>query len=260
MKTLKHLSRVSWFLMLAGMTVTCPLSRAQDEKSAERETSRSNESCPRISVSCPDSTKDGEPMIFEARIDAGDPGPTASYNWTVFGGTLIQGQGTPIIKVQPGRGGHSYTASLEIGGLNPTCPKTASCSLIIERFPPIEKFDSFGILSLANEKVRLENFASALKNQPGAQGYVLSYGGRRGFAGEAKAIGERLKAYLVNDGDIHADRIVTVEGGFRQKIAVDLWVVPTGAVPPTPAPSVDPSDVRLIRLPPRKTRKQPPSR
>src|ERR1700730_807478 len=214
--------------------------------------------CPTISVSCPPDLANDEPLTFTASIIGGDPGAILNYKWIVYGATIIQGQGTPTIKLKPD-GGSSYTGALEIGGLNPGCPSKASCSLIIDRPPPITKFDSYGVLPINEEKVRLDNFAAALKNAPGAQGYVLSYGSRREFAGDAKAMGERAKAYLVNERDIPAARIVTLEGGFREKLTIDLWMVPMGAVPPKPEPTVDPREVRLIKLPARKTAKRPRS-
>ena len=161
------------------------------------------QTCPTISVSCPSQLGNGEPLTLTASINGGDSGAILTYNWTVYGGTIIQGQGTPTIKLKPDDG-DSYTGALKIGGLNPSCPSEASCSLIIDRPPPITKFDSYGVLLINEEKVRLGNFATVLKNAPGAKGYVLSYGGRRGFAGEAKAMGERAKGYLVNERDIHA--------------------------------------------------------
>ena len=44
------------------------------------------------------------------------------------------------------------------------------------------------------------------------------------------------KDYLVNTHGISSDRLVTLEGGRRETQTVELWVVPTGAVPPIPSP------------------------
>src|SRR6266446_367904 len=135
------------------------------------------QTCPTISVSGPSELGNGEPLTLTASIIGVEPGAFLIYNWTVYGGTIIQGQGTPTIKLKPD-GGDSYTGALEIGGLNPGCPSSASCSLIITRPPPITKFDSYGVLPINEEKLRLESFATALKKAPGAMGYLLSYAGR----------------------------------------------------------------------------------
>jgi hypothetical protein len=213
------------------------------------------QTCPAITVSCPSELGNGKPLTLTASIIGGEPGAVLTYKWTVYGGNIIQGQGTPTIRLKPD-GGTSYTGALEVGGLNPSCSSKASCSLVILPPPPITKFGSYGVLPINEEKLRLNNFAAALKNSPGVQGYVLSYGGARGFAGDAKAIGERAKTYLVNERDVNAGRISSVEGGFKEKLTVDLWLVPSGATPPKPEPTLDPSEVRLIKLPLRKTAKR----
>ncbi|MDQ2921342.1 MAG: hypothetical protein M3R52_07010, partial [Acidobacteriota bacterium] len=50
--------------------------------------------------------------------------------------------------------------------------------------------------------------------------------------GEAQARADRAKDYLVNTRGIDAGRLTTVDGGCRSDLAVELWVVPTGATPP----------------------------
>jgi hypothetical protein len=238
------------------MIVMVPAAQGQSEQPGQKGIGQSNNACPMISVSCPDYFKDGDPLTFTTAIQGGPARSSLSYDWSVSGGTIIEGQGTPTIKMKPI--GRSFSGVVKVGGLDPTCASIASCSFTIHPpWPPSEKFDSFGRVTTAEEKLRFENFARALKNQPGAQGYVLSYGGRRGFADDAKAIADRVKAYLVNEREIKANRIVMVEGGLREKITVELWVVSTGRTPPTPEPTVTSSGVKLIKLPASKRSKNP---
>jgi len=56
-------------------------------------------------------------------------------------------------------------------------------------------------------------------------------------AGEAEARAQRAKDYLVNTRGIDAGRLVTVDGGCRSDLSVELWIVPTGAT--APAASTD---------------------
>jgi hypothetical protein len=105
------------------------------------------------------------------------------------------------------------------------------------------KIDEYGNIRFNDEKARLDNFAIELQNDPTAQGYLICYGGRRGRAGEAAARCDRAKNYLVTTRGIDASRIVTVDGGYRENLTVELWVVPTGAQPPTASPTVQPSEV-----------------
>ena len=68
----------------------------------------------------------GEPLTFNASVSSGD---SVTYNWTVSAGTITSGQGTSSITVDTaGLGGQTVTATVELGGLDPSCSRTASCS------------------------------------------------------------------------------------------------------------------------------------
>jgi len=150
----------------------------------------------------------------------------------VSAGTISSGQGTSSITVDTtGLGGQSVTATVEIGGLDPACSRTASCTATVTApAPPATKFDEYGNIRFNDEKARLDNYAIQLQNQPGAQGYIIAYGS---CAGEAQARADRAKDYLVNTRGIDAGRLVTVDGGCMPELKVELWVVPTGATAPT---------------------------
>jgi hypothetical protein len=204
----------------------------------------SQQACPTISVSCPDDFKDGEPLTFTAKVSGGNQNVVPIYDWTVSVGKIIQGQGSPSIKVDmTGFPGQAYTATVSIAGFDSACPATASCSLIIDHLPNSIQFDSLGILPRKKEITRLNAFAVQLQKEPGARGYLLVCGGRRGRAGEAQKAAMRAKDYLIKTRGIDARRIVTVDAGFREKVTIDLWVVPTGANPPAADPTPDPSGV-----------------
>src|ERR1700749_638080 len=91
-------------------------------------------------------------------------------------------------------------------------------------------------------EARVDRLAIELRNDPTAQGYLICYGGRLGVKGEAERLCARAKGYLSTRG-ISADRIVTMDGGDKEQAAVELWVVPSGALPPTAAPTLAPSEV-----------------
>lgn len=188
--------------------------------------------CPNVSVSCPSDVDQGSPITFTA--SAGDASVT--YNWSVSAGTISSGQGTSSITVDTaGLGGQTVTATVELGGLDPSCSRTASCTTGIRApNPPAVKFDEYGNIKFNDEKARLDNYAIQLQNQPGSEGYILAYGS---CAGEAQARADRAKDYLVNTRGIDAGRLMTVDGGCRSELLVELWIVPTGAT--APAASMD---------------------
>jgi hypothetical protein len=181
---------------------------------------------------------------FNASISGGDRNAKPTYHWAVSSGVITEGQGTSTIKVSL----DSYrtvTATLRVGGLDPICATTASCSTAIELPPPpAEKFESYGPVSTHNETAKLNLFAAKLLQHPGAQGYLLVYRGRRGTPGAARAAAERAKTYLVKQQGLHVGRIVTVEGGQKDKLTVDLWIVPPGAIAPKPEPAITPGTVK----------------
>jgi hypothetical protein len=189
--------------------------------------------CPTVSVSCPSDVELGAPITFAASV-GGDQSVT--YNWSVSAGTISGGQGTSSITVDTtGLGGQTVTATVELGGLDPSCSRTASCTTGVKPANPESvKFDEYGDIKFNDEKARLDNYAIQLQNQPGAQGYILAYGS---CEGEAQARADRAKGYLVNTRGIDAGRLVTVDGGCRSDLTVQLWIVPTGAA--APAASTD---------------------
>jgi hypothetical protein len=210
--------------------------------------------CPTVNVSCPsESVKPGTPITFTANIQGGDPGVTPTFNWTVSAGTISSGQGTSSITVDTNglANNQTVTATVDVGGYERSCPTSASCSTGITAIGP-RKVDEYGNIKFNDEKARLDNYAIELQNDPTAQGYLVCYGGRTGRTGEAQRRCDRAKNYLVNTRGITADRIVTVDGGYREELTVELWVVPSGATPPAASPTVDPSEVKPTRAPTRR--------
>lgn len=212
--------------------------------------------CPTVDVSCPGDTQEGQSVTFTASVSGGDPNVTPTFNWTVSAGTIASGQGTSSITVDTtGLGGQTVTATVDVGGFDRSCSTSDSCSTQVIRTVVAKKVDEYGNIRFNDEKARLDNFAVELQNDPTAQAYLVCYGGRVGRAGEAQARCDRAKNDLVTRKGIDASRIVTVDGGYREDLTVELWVVPSGAQPPTASPNVDPSEVRTTRPPRRRTRR-----
>ena len=212
--------------------------------------------CPTVSVSCPSEVEAGQPITFTASISGETGGATTTFNWSVSTGTISSGQGTSTITVDTtGAGGQSVTATVNIGGLDPTCNATASCTTGVKPPPqPPRKFDEYGNIRFNDEKARLDNYAIQLQNEPGSTGVIIVYGS---CEGEAQQRGDRAKDYLVNTRGIEAGRITVIDGGCRSDLTVQLWIVPAGSTPPaadsTGAISPCP-ECRRGRRPPRRRR------
>ena len=188
--------------------------------------------CPVVSVSCPSDVEIGQPITFTASVSGGDTAATYTYNWSVSAGTISSGQGTSTITVDTtGLSGTAVTATVSIGGADPSCTgTTASCTSNIKVPAPNPiKFDEYGNIRFNDEKARLDNYAIQLQNDPQASGTIIVYGT---CTGEGQQRGDRAKDYLVNTRGIEAGRITVVDGGCRADLTVQLWIVPSGATAP----------------------------
>jgi hypothetical protein len=63
--------------------------------------------------------------------------------------------------------------------------------------------------------------------------------------GEAKARVSFWEPYLVDTRRIDRLRIEVIDGGYREKPVVEMWIVPPGAKPPVPTPALKERDIRF---------------
>ncbi len=84
--------------------------------------------CPVIKVSCPDEMGQSEPFPFSAFIE-GDAKP-AYFSWKLNAGRIIKGQHTREIEASTkgADGFEKITATVEVGGFDPSCLTVVSCS------------------------------------------------------------------------------------------------------------------------------------
>jgi hypothetical protein len=218
--------------------------------------------CPTVSLNCPEQVEAGQSATLTASVSNGDPNITPTFNWTVTSGTITSGQGTPTITVDTQGATGSITATVDVGGFAASCPTSASCTVNVnpkEVEVLARKVDEFGKIPNDDEKARFDNYAIELQSDPQATATIVTYGGRVGRAGEAQARADRARNYLVNERQIDASRITTVDGGFREEASTELYIVPAGAQQPTASPNVDASEVRSTparRAPRRRARRR----
>ncbi len=119
--------------------------------------------------------------------------------------------------------------------------------------PPIpsptspRKIDEYGDIRWPDEQARLDNVAIEARNDPTATTYFVCYGGLRSYEGEARRRCGRAARYLKTKGGIEAARVVTLDGGFREEVTVECWVLPAKTQPPSLSPTVDPIEVTIIK-------------
>ncbi len=189
--------------------------------------------CPNVSIYCPDVQQAGTPVTFTASVSGGTAGVTPAYNWVVSAGQIISGQGTATITVDTaGLAGQPITATVEVAGYNLEC--RAQCQASVPAPPNPTKFDEIGEVTRDDEKARLDTFAIELQNSPGAQGYIIGYGGSNKRYGTGQQRAARARDYIVTTRGIDGSRIVVLDGGQRTTGSTQLWIVPAGATPPRP--------------------------
>ena len=86
--------------------------------------------CPVIMVSC-DTVELKGSITFEATVAGGDPETKPTYKWSVTAGKIISGPATQKITVDvSGLTLDSLTATVSVGGADPSCATTASCTVL----------------------------------------------------------------------------------------------------------------------------------
>jgi hypothetical protein len=211
--------------------------------------------CPVITVDCPSNCpKANENIIFRAKIRGSDPNLAPKFNWSIFNGKIISGQGTSALTVTIDNHCDSMTVTVDVDGLPAGCPSRAACTTVTDCCGTAlaRKFDAYDDINCEDEMAHLDMFAVQLKNEPGAQGYVVFYGGRsyrgrQARRGESEARAHRIKTYLVENRGIEEGRIVMINGGYREKWNAELWVAPFGAQAPTPTPTLGIKDMKFRR-------------
>ena len=215
-----------------------------------------------VILSAPPQVKDGEIITFTADVSYSGSSPL-NYTWTVSPGSarLLRGAGTPTIEVEStGLAGQSVTATLVVddGSGEPECRQTAQATTVIppeDRERPSRQFDVCCSCSFDDQKARLDNLAVELQADPTTTTYVIAYGGRTSRIGQADLLNSRARDYLVTNRGIDQSRIVIINGGFREEDCVELWIIPSGATPPQPTPTVSAGDVRPPAPTPRRRRR-----
>jgi len=209
--------------------------------------------CPKITLECPEgSVPRGRPFTFVAIVRGANPTGYYTFNWKTTAGKIISeatgDQGIASIVIdQTDLEINSFKVTVEVGGFLEGCPRIASCEVELEPRCRLTKFDEYGNLSFNDEMKRLDNFSIQLQNEPGTTGYIVAYAGRKARIGEAKEHANGARDYLIKKRGINAARVVIIDGGHREDLTVELYVIPLGEPIPVASPSVDRSEAEIIK-------------
>jgi len=81
--------------------------------------------------------------------------------------------------------------------------------------------------------------------------YVIVYAGRASERGFTQNWVKKIKMELAADG-VADSRVYAMDGGFREQPLFDFWIVPIGADPPRPEPTVKRSEIVYPKTTPTK--------
>jgi methionine-rich copper-binding protein CopC len=90
--------------------------------------------CPTITISCPEQLPEsGKTYTVGANVEGADGKQKLTYHWSLSSkaGEIVEGQGTPTIRVRVKYMWDTITATVEVCGLADKCQKTASCSFVV---------------------------------------------------------------------------------------------------------------------------------
>ena len=112
--------------------------------------------CPSVSVSCPSDVELNAPITFTASVTGGEAGATWTYNWSVSAGTISSGQGTSTITVDTTgvAGGTSVTATVNLGGADPSCTGTTASCTTFDQAAPARKLRSLTSMATSDSTTR----------------------------------------------------------------------------------------------------------
>ncbi len=106
-------------------------------------------------------------------------------------------------------------------------------------------FDQYGDIEDEHEMARLDYIAIQLQKEPGVIAHFIVYAGKRSCTGQAQARARRAKDYLVNVRGVSFDRVIWRDGGYREELTVDVYLLPRGAAEPSITPTILRSEAQV---------------
>lgn len=214
--------------------------------------------CPQMQIqSQVRSIREGQPVIFSARINGGDKNVTPSILWNLSSGAIQDGQGTQRITVDSTGAGMSreIVAELWLGGYAPEC-QIQSTPVRVAVIPPAAKFVEFGQVTNEEESERVVAAVSAAL-QSNDRLYVIGYAGRKSERMYSSTALRRIRDQVFKAG-MNSSQSGFYDGGFREEPYFEFWIVPDGAEPPRPTPTIDRKEI--VYPPAAKTTRAPTRR
>lgn len=212
--------------------------------------------CPQINIGGDGFQHDrDQPLNFSVVIKGAAAEQNFPLEWSVSSGKIIAGQGTNQIKVDLSESNaENITAGLIVKNLPPECDAHAYLSTKIGSYP--YKIDEFSHVYYSDLSARMDSFYIQLQSDPNTTGYAIIYGARDGKKKDSTMIIHNIRK-TIKFRKFDPSRVKIIDGGFREDLSIEFYLVPDGAEPPQPQPTLN-SD--FVVEPTRKIRKPRKSR
>lgn len=187
--------------------------------------------------------KEGQRIYFTVSYQTTDVRGGSTIIWNTSSGSIVRGQGTSRIEVDSTGAGataeREIKADVWINGSTPDCVMQATAAVKV--IAPAAKFGEFGEV---DNEVFARNIKSLAEFMSQSQDYlyVIAYAGRNSERGFTQNWVKRIKAGLSQAG-VADSKVYAVDGGFREQPVFDFWIVPIGADPPRPEPTIKRNEI-----------------
>lgn len=106
-------------------------------------------------------------------------------------------------------------------------------------------YDSFGNINCEDEMAHLDNIAVAMGENNNSTAYIFVYAGKQSRRGEAQARLTRIRNYLTQRRGMDINRIKIEDGGYREVLQIDVYLISPGVPSPIAMPTVERKDVKF---------------
>ena len=79
------------------------------------------------------------------------------------------------------------------------------------------------------------------------KGFIITYAGQVAKQGEAKMMAEQARQDLTKKLRIPANKIVVIDGGFRETAEYELFLLAPDVPSPAPTPTLSSNQVRILK-------------
>jgi hypothetical protein len=203
--------------------------------------------CPYVRIGgVPYAPPPADSINFTAKLNVSRSQVKPRFIWQVSLGEIVAGQGTDSITVAlPEQATGEVVARVQLEGFSVECPAQATTATARTTVGVRHSLlDEFGNINEEDELARLDHLAIILQEDPRFQVHIVFYGGRFSQPNEALRRAERAKDYLVKSRGLEADRVLPINGGYRDEVSGEFWLSLRGTEAPANRPTIDPRFVK----------------